>query len=141
MLLNHGSSDHDTNMCICLYTYIHTYIYRQMHTAFISNVHVQEMRKDISKVVDPVDFSDSERQRNSFLYGMLSALLRQRPLLVLRQVSGSNRLEAQSVQFQWWSSCGISLHCDSGDDFSCDECFCGNTQAEVMEHVITGAVG
>ena len=42
----------------------------------------------------PVDFPDSERQRNSFLYSMLSSLLRQRPLLVVRQVSGSNGLEA-----------------------------------------------
>lgn len=55
---------------------------------------IQEMRKDITKAIDPVDFSDSERQRNSFLYSMLSSLLRQRPLLVVRQVAGSNGLEA-----------------------------------------------
>ena len=55
---------------------------------------IQEMRKDITKAIDPVDFSDSERQRNSFLYSMLSSLLRQRPLLVMRQVAGSNGLEA-----------------------------------------------
>ena len=50
---------------------------------------IQEMRKDITKAIDPVDFSDSERQRNSFMYSMLPSLLRQRPLLVVRQVSGS----------------------------------------------------
>ena len=69
----------------------HTYL-SSIDTKF--NDDTQEMRKDVSKVVDPVDFSDSERQRNSFLYSMLSALLRQRPLLVVRQVSGSNGLEA-----------------------------------------------
>ena len=55
---------------------------------------IQEMRKDITKAIDPVDFSDSERQRNSFMYSMLSSLLRQRPLLVVRQITGSNGLEA-----------------------------------------------
>ena len=50
---------------------------------------IQEMRKDPSKTIDPVDFSDAERQRNSFLYSMLSSLLRQRPLMVVRQVGNS----------------------------------------------------
>ena len=55
---------------------------------------IQQMRLDVSKTIDPVDFNDSERQRNSFLYSMLSSLLRQRPLMVVRQVGNSNGLEA-----------------------------------------------
>ena len=55
---------------------------------------IKEMRKDPSKAIDPVDFNDAERQRNSFLYSMLSSLLRQRPLMVVRQVGNSNGLEA-----------------------------------------------
>ena len=61
---------------------------------------IQEMRNDITKAIDPVDFSDSKRQRNSFLYSMLSSLLRQRPLLVVRQVAGSNGL---GLTVYWWS--------------------------------------
>ena len=55
---------------------------------------IQQLRANIDKVVDPVGFTDMERQRNHFLYSLLSSLLRQRPLLVLRQASVSNGLEA-----------------------------------------------
>ena len=47
---------------------------------------VQQIRSNLNTTVDPVDFSDSEKQRNSFFYSLLSSLLRQRPLLVVRQV-------------------------------------------------------
>ena len=46
------------------------------------------------RAVDPVDFTDLERQRNHFLYSLLSSLVRQRALLVIRQVENSNGLEA-----------------------------------------------
>ena len=47
-----------------------------------------------------VDFSDSEKQRNNFLYSLLSALLRQRALLVVKQVGGSNGLEVYRLLIQ-----------------------------------------
>ena len=55
---------------------------------------VQQIRSNLNTAVDPVDLSDSEKQRNGFFYSLLSSLLRQRPLLVVRQVSGSNGFEA-----------------------------------------------
>ena len=53
---------------------------------------IQQVRSHPEQVVDPVDFSDNEKQRNSFFYSLLSSLLRQRALMVVRQVSGSNGL-------------------------------------------------
>ena len=61
---------------------------------------VQQIRSNLNTMVDPVDFSDSEKQRNSFFYSLLSSLLRQRPLLVVRQVSGSNGFEAYRLLIQ-----------------------------------------
>jgi hypothetical protein len=61
---------------------------------------VQQIRSNLNTTVDPVDFSDSEKQRNSFFYSLLSSLLRQRPLLVVRQVSGSNGFEAYRLLIQ-----------------------------------------
>ena len=61
---------------------------------------IQQVRSHIEQVVDPVDFSDSEKQRNSFFYSLLSSLLRQRALMVVRQVSGSNGLEAYRMLIQ-----------------------------------------
>ena len=54
---------------------------------------LQSVRANVDKPVDPFDFSDQERQRNHFLYSLLSALLRQRALLVVKQVTGNNGLE------------------------------------------------
>eukprot|EP00435_Cladocopium_sp_Y103_P066418 s792_g28.t1 len=54
---------------------------------------IQGVRARLDRPVDPVDFSDQERQRNHFLYGLLSSLLRQRALLVVKQVTGNNGLE------------------------------------------------
>ena len=53
----------------------------------------QSVRANLDKPVDPLDFSDQERQKNNFLYNLLSALLRQRALLVVKQVTGNNGLE------------------------------------------------
>lgn len=47
------------------------------------------VRTHPDRPVDMVDFSDSERQRTNFLYSLLSSLLRQRALLVVK-----NGLEA-----------------------------------------------
>ena len=47
---------------------------------------IQGVRARVHEPVDMVDFSDSEKQRNNFLYSLLSALLRQRALLVVKQV-------------------------------------------------------
>lgn len=35
---------------------------------------VQQIRSNLNTMVDPVDFSDSEKQRNSFFYSLLSSL-------------------------------------------------------------------
>ena len=35
---------------------------------------VQQIRSNLNTTVDPVDFSDSEKQRNSFFYSLLSSL-------------------------------------------------------------------
>ena len=42
---------------------------------------------------NPVDLSDEEKKRGIFLYNMLSSLLRQRPLLVLKAISDFNGFE------------------------------------------------
>ena len=61
---------------------------------------IQQVRSRVEQPVDPVDFSDGERQRNSFLYSLLSSLVRQRALLVVKQVSNSNGLEAYRLLIQ-----------------------------------------
>eukprot|EP00435_Cladocopium_sp_Y103_P024696 s2951_g6.t1 len=61
---------------------------------------IAQVRENPSRTVDPIDFSDAERQRNSFLYSMLSSLLRQRPLLVVKQVGQSNGLESYRMLVQ-----------------------------------------
>ena len=48
---------------------------------------IEQLRANPNQAVDPVDFTDTERQRNHFLYSLLSSLLRQRPLLVVRNVT------------------------------------------------------
>ena len=47
---------------------------------------IKQMRKQVDREVDPFDFTDAERQRNAFLYSLLSSLMRQRALLVVRQI-------------------------------------------------------
>ena len=61
---------------------------------------IQQVRAHVVQQVDPVDFTDIERQRNSFLYSLLSSLVRQRALLVVKQVSNSNGLEAYRLLIQ-----------------------------------------
>ena len=61
---------------------------------------IQQVRDHVEQQVDPVDFTDMERQRNSFLYSLLSSLVRQRALLVVKQVSNSNGLEAYRLLIQ-----------------------------------------
>ena len=61
---------------------------------------IQNMRSHLDREVDPVDFSDSEKQRNTFLYSLLSSLVRQRALLVVRQTTGNNGLEAYRTLIQ-----------------------------------------
>ena len=60
----------------------------------------QQVRSKLDQPVDPVDFSDQERQRNSFLYSLLSSLVRQRPFLVVKQVGGQNGMEAYRLLVQ-----------------------------------------
>ena len=55
---------------------------------------IQGVRAQLDRTVGPVDFSDAEKQRNAFFYSPLSSLLRQRPLLVVKQIAGNNGLEA-----------------------------------------------
>eukprot|EP00435_Cladocopium_sp_Y103_P017140 s491_g4.t1 len=61
---------------------------------------IQYVRAHLDRTVDPVDFSDAEKQRNTFLYSLLSSLVRQRALLVVRQVTGCNGLEAYRTLIQ-----------------------------------------
>ena len=61
---------------------------------------IQNMRSHLDREVDPVDFSESEKQRNTFLYSLLSSLVRQRALLVVRQTTGNNGLEAYRTLIQ-----------------------------------------
>eukprot|EP00435_Cladocopium_sp_Y103_P044674 s1582_g12.t1 len=61
---------------------------------------IQQMRSNLNRPIDPVDFSDAERQRNHFLYSLLSSLMRQRSLLVVKQIPASNGLEAYRILVQ-----------------------------------------
>lgn len=61
---------------------------------------IQEVRANLGVTVDPVDFPDAKKQRNTFLYSLRSSLLRQRALLVVRQVTGCNGLEAYRALIQ-----------------------------------------
>ena len=61
---------------------------------------ITQMRANVERAVDPIDFSDAERQRNAFLYSLLSSLMRQRALLVIRQIPGCNGLEAYRTLIQ-----------------------------------------
>ena len=61
---------------------------------------IQGVRVRLDQPIDTVDFSDSERQRSNFLYSLLSFLLRQRALLVVKQVSGQNGLEVYRLLVQ-----------------------------------------
>ena len=61
---------------------------------------VQQVRNHLNATVDPIDFSDQERQRNSFFYSLLSSLVRQRALMVVKQVPNQNGLEAYRLLIQ-----------------------------------------
>ena len=61
---------------------------------------IEQVRAHPERPVDPVDFTESERQRNSFFYSLLSSLTRQRTLMVVRQTAGSNGLEAYRALIQ-----------------------------------------
>lgn len=61
---------------------------------------IQKLREHPERPIDPVDFNDMEKQRNTFFYSLLSSLLGQRALLVVRQVSGCNGLEAYRTLIQ-----------------------------------------
>ena len=61
---------------------------------------IEQVRAHPERLVDPVDFTESERQRNSFFYSLLSSLTRQRTLMVVRQTAGSNGLEAYRALIQ-----------------------------------------
>ena len=52
---------------------------------------IQNMRSKLNQPVDPVDFSDGERQRSAFLYSMLSSV---------KQIAGCNGLEAYGTLIQ-----------------------------------------
>jgi hypothetical protein len=58
------------------------------------------VRANLDNVVDPVDISDAEKQRNTFFYSMFASLLRQRALLVVRQIPGCNGLVAYRTLIQ-----------------------------------------
>ena len=69
-----------------------TWLQSSIDSKFMDDI--QQVRTRLDKQVDPIDFTDAERQRNSFFYSLLSSLMRQRSLLVVKQVEGNNGLEA-----------------------------------------------
>lgn len=56
-------------------------------------VEIDNIRKNLSHAQDLTVMTESER-KSVFLYGLLASLLKDRPLLVLKQVSGCNGYEA-----------------------------------------------
>lgn len=56
-------------------------------------VEIDNIRKNLSHAQDLTVMTESER-KSVFLYGLLASLLKHRPLLVLKQVSGCNGYEA-----------------------------------------------
>ena len=60
---------------------------------------VEHVRAHPERPVDPVDFTESERQGDSFFYSLLS-LTRQRTLMVVRETAGSNGLEESRALIQ-----------------------------------------
>ena len=52
------------------------------------------IRGNLGTEIDQSVQDDKERQRGTFLYGLLSGVLRQRPLMLLKQVPNSNGFEA-----------------------------------------------
>ena len=61
---------------------------------------IQQIRRFPDRAVDPVEFTDVEKQHNTFFYSLLSSLLRQRALLVVRQTPGANGVEAYRALIQ-----------------------------------------
>lgn len=55
---------------------------------------IHNIRKNLSHAQDLTVMTESEKKRSVFLYGLLASLLKHRPLLVLKQVSGCNGYEA-----------------------------------------------
>ena len=52
------------------------------------------IRSNLGTEIDQSVQDDKERQRGTFLYGLLSGVLKQRPLMLLKQVQNSNGFEA-----------------------------------------------
>lgn len=63
-----------------------------LDTKFLEDI--EGVRRNLTTEVDMFDFSEEDKQRCSFLYGLLSSLVKQRALLVVKQVTGCNGLEA-----------------------------------------------
>ena len=57
-------------------------------------VDLARIRKNSNAEVDMSIMDDSERKRCTFLYGLYASLLRQRPLMMLKKIEGSNGFEA-----------------------------------------------
>ena len=57
-------------------------------------VDLARIRKNSNSEVDMSIMDDSEKKRCTFLYGLYASLLRQRPLMMLKKIEGSNGFEA-----------------------------------------------
>ena len=55
---------------------------------------IKTIRENVTTEIDPSVQTDPELKRSSFLYGLLASLVRQRPLLVVKQTADSNGFEA-----------------------------------------------
>ena len=56
-------------------------------------VDLARIRKNSNAEVDMSIMDDSEKKRCTFLYGLYASLLRQRPLMMLKKIEGSNGFE------------------------------------------------
>lgn len=61
---------------------------------------IDQVRSHLGEEVDTALFTDDEKQRNHFLYSMLSSLVRQQALLVVKHIPGCNGLEAYRTLVQ-----------------------------------------
>ena len=55
---------------------------------------IKALPKNLRTEVDASVQTDSEQKRSVFLYGLLASLVKQRPLLVVKQMKMSNGYEA-----------------------------------------------
>ena len=61
---------------------------------------IKEIREHPDRPIDPSIQTDDERQRGSFMYALLTSLVRHRPLSLIKQVKEANGMEAYRMLVQ-----------------------------------------